>query len=273
MSRRRGDQSRDVGPPDTGHGPVRRRTRRAARRSAPGPGRGRPRRHPDRVGRCATRGGRTGTAPFGSCATRPRTAATATRSCSRWASSGPRVSTSTGRPCAAISSRSWCRLPGYPFARQRHWVEHNATASVGWTVPPAANGDRRPAPSNGAAAMPQAVAERQSQMEATLQRIWAQCLGCRIGRPQRQLLRTRRRLADRHQRRDDRGTTKGLDLTPQDLYENQTVAALAKALAARYAEGGLARQSPSDVVIPLFRRTSRTSSSTGCARPAAGVSR
>ena len=36
----------------------------------------------------------------------------------------------------------------------------------------------------------------------------------------------------------------GLDLTPQDLYENQTVAALAKALIARYAAGGLARQSP-----------------------------
>ena len=42
----------------------------------------------------------------------------------------------------------------------------------------------------------------------------------------------------------------GLDLTPQDLYENQTVAALAKALTARYAAGGLARQSPSDVTHP-----------------------
>ena len=42
----------------------------------------------------------------------------------------------------------------------------------------------------------------------------------------------------------------GLDLTPQDLYENQTVAALAKVLIARYAEGGLARQSPNDAVNP-----------------------
>jgi phthiocerol/phenolphthiocerol synthesis type-I polyketide synthase E len=42
----------------------------------------------------------------------------------------------------------------------------------------------------------------------------------------------------------------GLDLTPQDLYQNQTVAALAKTLIARYAAGGLARQSPNDVVHP-----------------------
>ena len=42
----------------------------------------------------------------------------------------------------------------------------------------------------------------------------------------------------------------GLDLTPQDLYENQTVAALAKALTARYAAGGLGRQTPADVTHP-----------------------
>ena len=42
----------------------------------------------------------------------------------------------------------------------------------------------------------------------------------------------------------------GLDLTPQDLYENQSVAALAKALTARYAAGGLARLSPGDVTHP-----------------------
>jgi phthiocerol/phenolphthiocerol synthesis type-I polyketide synthase E len=45
-------------------------------------------------------------------------------------------------------------------------------------------------------------------------------------------------------------SNEGLDLTPQDLYDNQTVAALAKALTARYAAGGLARQSPGDVPHP-----------------------
>ncbi len=42
----------------------------------------------------------------------------------------------------------------------------------------------------------------------------------------------------------------GLDLTPQDLYENQTCAALAKALTARYAAGGLGRQSLGDFTHP-----------------------
>ena len=86
-------------------------------------------------------------------------------------------------------------------------------------------------------------------MEATLQRIWAQCLGVDS--------------VDRNANFFELGgdslvaisvamaaTHEGLDLTPQDLYDNQTVAALAKALAARYAAGGLARQSPSDVVHP-----------------------
>ena len=83
-------------------------------------------------------------------------------------------------------------------------------------------------------------------MEATLQRIWAQCLG--VGS------------VDRNANFFELGgdslvaisvamaaANEGLDLTPQDLYDNQTVAALAKALVARYAAGGLARQSPSDV--------------------------
>ena len=66
-----------------------------------------------------------------------------------------------------------------------------------------------------------------SQMEATLQRIWAQCLG--LGS------------IDRNANFFELGgdsliaisvamtaVNEGLDLTPQDLYENQTVAALAK---------------------------------------------
>ena len=65
MSDDRGDQSRDVGAPNTGNGPVRRRTRRAARRSEPRPGRGRSRRHPDRVGDASPAVVEAGTAPFG----------------------------------------------------------------------------------------------------------------------------------------------------------------------------------------------------------------
>jgi phthiocerol/phenolphthiocerol synthesis type-I polyketide synthase E len=42
----------------------------------------------------------------------------------------------------------------------------------------------------------------------------------------------------------------GLDLTPQDIYENQTLASLARAVTARYAEGSLARQSPDDSAHP-----------------------
>ena len=42
----------------------------------------------------------------------------------------------------------------------------------------------------------------------------------------------------------------GLELTPQDLYDNPTVAALTRALTARYAAGGLARHSFTEVEHP-----------------------
>ena len=136
-------------------------------------------------------------------------------------------------------------LPGYPFERQRHWVEHRRR---GWAAGAAAtNGiaTRRRRDCRAA----QAASNGKSPMEATLQRIWAQCLG--VGS------------VDRNANFFELGgdsliaisvamtaANEGLDLTPQDLYENQTVAALAKALIARYAAGGLARQSPGDVVHP-----------------------
>ncbi|WIM90286.1 beta-ketoacyl synthase N-terminal-like domain-containing protein [Candidatus Mycobacterium wuenschmannii] len=134
-------------------------------------------------------------------------------------------------------------LPGYPFERQRHWIEHRNNV---WT-----GGD---AASNATAAVgtsetPQAAKNGQSPMEATLQRIWGQCLG----------LGTVDRKANFFELGGDSlvaisvamtAGNEGLDLTPQDLYENQTVAELAKALTARYAAGGLARQSLSDVAHP-----------------------
>ena len=94
-----------------------------------------------------------------------------------------------------------------------------------------------------------AATSGKSQMEATLQRIWSQCLG--IAK------------IDRNANFFELGgdsliaisvamtaTNEGLDLTPQDLYENQSLAALAKVLLARYAEGGLARQTLTDAVNP-----------------------
>ena len=136
-------------------------------------------------------------------------------------------------------------LPGYPFERQRHWVQHNAGAAWGAGA----------TPTNGTAAAPSAAGNTSaptsstSQMESTLQRIWSQCLG--IGSIDR--------TANFFELGGDSliaisvamtASKEGLDLTPQDLYENQTVAALARVLVARYAEGGLGRQSLSDAVNP-----------------------
>jgi phthiocerol/phenolphthiocerol synthesis type-I polyketide synthase E len=135
-------------------------------------------------------------------------------------------------------------LPGYPFERQRHWIEHRATT---WSGEVAATngagaavgaGEATPAAKNG-----------QSPMEATLQRIWGQCLG--LGAVDRK--------ANFFELGGDSlvaisvamtAANEGIDLTPQDLYENQTVAALAKALTARYAAGGLGRASLGDVTHP-----------------------
>jgi phthiocerol/phenolphthiocerol synthesis type-I polyketide synthase E len=135
-------------------------------------------------------------------------------------------------------------LPGYPFERQRHWVEHRQTS---WVADAAVTNGA--APTASAAEDTQAAKTGKSPMEATLQRIWGQCLG--LGS------------VDRNANFFELGgdslvaisvamtaSNEGLDLTPQDLYDNQTVAALAKALTARYAAGGLARQSPGDVPHP-----------------------
>jgi len=134
-------------------------------------------------------------------------------------------------------------LPGYPFERQRHWIEHRANV---WTGDAATNGS---AAAVGAADAAASAKSGQSPMEATLQRIWGQCLG----------LPDVQRNANFFELGGDSlvaisvamtASNEGLDLTPQDLYENQTVAALAKALTARYAAGGLGRQSPSEVTHP-----------------------
>jgi phthiocerol/phenolphthiocerol synthesis type-I polyketide synthase E len=138
-------------------------------------------------------------------------------------------------------------LPGYAFLRQRHWVDHKTT--LRWAEGPDATNEMAMAPSAGPSANTHAATNGKSQMEATLQRIWGQCLG--VGSIDRN--------ANFFELGGDSLTAisvamtaanEGLDLTPQDLYENQSVAALAKALVARYATGGLARQSPNDAVRP-----------------------
>ncbi len=132
-------------------------------------------------------------------------------------------------------------LPGYPFERARHWVDYQPGVRVAAGAAAAA-----PATAAGAAGV---AGNGGSPVETALQRIWAQCLG--VGS------------VDRHANFFDLGGDslvaisvamtaghEGLDLTPQDLYDNPTLAALAKTLTARYAAGGLARQSPGDVAHP-----------------------
>lgn len=126
-------------------------------------------------------------------------------------------------------------LPGYPFKRQRHWIEHNPASGFG----AGATGVVAGPASDGGGSAP--VISSTSQMEATLQRIWSQCLGVTgIDRTTNffevggdSLVAISVAMA---------ATKEGLDITPQDLYENQTLASLARAVTARYAEGSLARR-------------------------------
>lgn len=134
-------------------------------------------------------------------------------------------------------------VPGYPFERQRHWLEHNAGAT--WVSGSGAAGGAADGQSGGNGTS----GSSGTSIEATLQRIWAVCLG--VGSVDRtanffdvggdSLVAISVAMAASHE---------GLDLTPQDLYDNPTVAALAKALTARYSAGGLGRQSLGEVEHP-----------------------
>ncbi len=135
-------------------------------------------------------------------------------------------------------------ITGYPFERQRHWVDHRPHS---WAGAPT-NGTAATA-STGTAEHAQPATNGKSPMEATLQRIWSQCLG--VGSVDRS--------ANFFELGGDSlvaisvamtASNEGLDLTPQDLYDNPTLVALAKALTARYAAGGLARHSSNDAVHP-----------------------
>ena len=126
-------------------------------------------------------------------------------------------------------------LPGYPFARQMHWVQPRRGTGLADTGVDAGAGTAVPAEEAAAAA----PATREQQIEAVLHRIWSQALGIES--------------IDRNANFFELGgdsvnaigiatnmAKEGLELEPQDLFENQSIAALTAALAARYAGVGLA---------------------------------
>ncbi|WP_407686787.1 type I polyketide synthase [Mycobacterium sp. HUMS_1102779] len=149
-------------------------------------------------------------------------------------------------PRAAGRRPTLVSLPGYPFVRQRHWVDAAQRSAAAYPM----NGNgAAPAPTSANGAGAARPATGAAQLEDALRDIWAQCLG---GGPVD-------RNADFFELGGDSliaisvamtAANRGLDLTPQDLYENPSVAKLSKTLSARYEAGGLARLSPDDVAHP-----------------------
>lgn len=139
-------------------------------------------------------------------------------------------------------------LPGYAFARQRHWVEPAATFAR--SADTAVQNDMAATQSAAAAAQPAAVADPRAQMQSTLQGIWSQCLGVESVKPSDNffelggdsLVAIGVAMTASHQ---------GLDLTPQDLYDHHSLAALADTLVARYASGGLTSEVDTDRSSPV----------------------
>ena len=138
-------------------------------------------------------------------------------------------------------------LPGYSFARQRHWIDPVAFARPSAADAPAgiATGESQAADRKSGSA-----ADARSQMQATLAGIWTQCLGVASVAPGDNffelggdsLLAIGVAMTASHQ---------GLELTPQDLYDHASLAALADTLVARYGSGSLASQDTSDLSPPV----------------------
>lgn len=132
-------------------------------------------------------------------------------------------------------------LPGYPFARQRHWVEPKHMV---WSqVPAGSNGS--PVGAGTGAGTAEVAQNGESQTETTLRRIWEQCMGVSS--------------IDRNANFFDMGgdslmaisiamsaANEGLSITPQDLYEYPTLAALTAAVDASFAASGLAKAPVTD---------------------------
>jgi len=137
-------------------------------------------------------------------------------------------------------------LPGYAFARQRYWIDPDTTA-VRKPVESGSDSTADKQPENGQAGAP---ADAHAQMQNTLGRIWSQCLGVEsvaagdnffeLGGDS--LVAIGVAMTASHE---------GVELTPQDLYDNATLGALADTLVARYAFGGLSSQDAGDLNPPV----------------------
>ena len=137
-------------------------------------------------------------------------------------------------------------LPGYAFARQRYWIDPDTTA----VRKPVESGSD-PAADNqsvdGHAGVP---TDARAQMQSTLGRIWSQCLGVESVAPGDNffelggdsLVAIGVAMTASHE---------GVELTPQDLYDNATLSALADTLVARHAFGGLSSQDAGDLNPPV----------------------
>ncbi len=132
-------------------------------------------------------------------------------------------------------------LPGYPFARQKYWVEPRISTELKDLSVPAAGAIPSAIPAgsaNGSHAAAGGPVSRQQQIQATLQRIWAQSLGIDSIDPN----------ADFFELGGDSVSAigiannlvkEGLDLSPQDLFQHHTIAGLATVLAERHGAQGL----------------------------------
>ena len=139
-------------------------------------------------------------------------------------------------------------LPGYSFVRQRHWVDPASVISRPADMS-AHNGSvgAQPTSTEGHASAP---VDARTQMTATLQRIWSQCLGVPTISPSDNffelggdsLLAIGVAMTATHE---------GVDLTPQDLYDHDSLSSLADTLVARYAAGGLTSQVGEDLSFPV----------------------
>jgi phthiocerol/phenolphthiocerol synthesis type-I polyketide synthase E len=136
-------------------------------------------------------------------------------------------------------------LPGYPFARQRHWIDPKPVVWTNIPAPGNLSSAGAAAGSGEGAANGDASRNGQSLTEVALHRIWAQHLGVEK--------------VDRHANYFDLGgdsliaimiamaaANEGMAITPQDLYEYPTLAQLAAAVDASFAASGLAKPPAAD---------------------------
>jgi phthiocerol/phenolphthiocerol synthesis type-I polyketide synthase E len=137
-------------------------------------------------------------------------------------------------------------LPGYAFARQRYWIDPDSTA----VRKPVESGSDSTADIQSVNGQAGAPADARAQMQSTLGRIWSQCLGVESVAPGDNffelggdsLVAIGVAMTASHE---------GVELTPQDLYDNATLGALADTLVARYAFGGLSSQDAGNLSPPV----------------------